>query len=104
MVILLAAYPNSFVFVIGMNKLIINHLDKIFVTNDAATIIREMEIEHPAAKMVVMAAAMQESEVEHNCLEHDSRFSFLQLGDGSNFVVILAGELLAKAGKIDIRS
>jgi chaperonin GroEL (HSP60 family) len=47
----------------GMNKLIINHLDKIFVTNDAATIVKEMDVEHPCAKMIVMAAASQEKEV-----------------------------------------
>lgn len=65
----------------GMNKLIINHLDKVFVTNDAATIMNEMEIDHPAAKLVVLAAKMQEQEI----------------GDGSNYVVCLAGALLAKA-------
>ena len=35
----------------GMNKMVINHLEKLFVTNDAATIIRELEVEHPAAKL-----------------------------------------------------
>jgi T-complex protein 1 subunit theta len=42
----------------GMNKIVINHLDKIFVTSDAATIIREVEVHHPAAKMIAMAAKM----------------------------------------------
>lgn len=65
----------------GMNKMIINHLGNLFVTSDTATILAEMEIEHAAAKMVVMAAKMQEQEV----------------GDGSNFVLILAGELLSFA-------
>lgn len=65
----------------GMNKMIINHLDRLFVTSDCATMLREMEIQHPAAKLILMAAAMQEIEV----------------GDGSNFVVCLAAELLAKA-------
>jgi len=46
-----------------MNKMVINQHDKIFVTNDAATIVRELDIVHPAAKMVVMAANMQEQEV-----------------------------------------
>ncbi len=59
----------------GMNKLIVNHLDKIFVTTDTATIMQEMEIVHPAAKMIVLASEMQEKEV----------------GDGSNFVVCLSG-------------
>ncbi len=65
----------------GMNKLVINHLEKIFVTSDAATIVKELEIQHPAAKMAVMAATMQEHEV----------------GDGTNFVVTFAGELLLQA-------
>lgn len=68
----------------GMNKLVINHLEKIFVTSDAATIVKELEIMHPAAKMVVMAATMQEYEV----------------GDGTNFVVTFAGELLLQAEEL----
>lgn len=47
----------------GMNKMVINHLEKLFVTNDAATIIKELEVEHPAARMVVMATKMMEQEV-----------------------------------------
>jgi T-complex protein 1 subunit theta len=66
---------------VGMNKIVINHLDKIFVTSDAATIIREVEVNHPAARMVAMAAKMQESEA----------------GDGTNFVISFAGELMAQA-------
>eukprot|EP00038_Savillea_parva_P007711 m.172037 g.172037 ORF g.172037 m.172037 type:complete len:549 (+) comp13463_c0_seq1:46-1692(+) len=65
----------------GMNKMIINHLDKLFVTNDAATMIRELEVEHPAAKLLVMASEQQSHEV----------------GDGTNFVIIFAGMLLQKA-------
>ncbi|KAK2714890.1 T-complex protein 1 subunit theta-like [Artemia franciscana] len=65
----------------GMNKMVINHLDKLFVTNDAATIIRELEVEHPAAKIMVLASQMQEQEV----------------GDGTNFVIIFAGALLEAA-------
>lgn len=68
----------------GMNKMIVNHLDKIFVTTDTATIMQEMEIAHPAAKMIVMASEMQESEI----------------GDGSNFVVCLSGHLLSQAEKL----
>ena len=48
---------------IGRNKLIINHLGRLFVTSDAATIIREIEVVHPAAKLLVMASQAQESEV-----------------------------------------
>ena len=64
-----------------MNKIVINHLDKLFVTSDAGTIIREVEVHHPAAKMIAMAAKMQESEV----------------GDGTNLVISLAGELMMQA-------
>lgn len=44
----------------GMKKMVINHIDKIFITSDAATVLKEMEIQHPAAKMIMMAAKMQE--------------------------------------------
>ena len=47
----------------GKNKLIINHLDRLFVTNDAATIVQELEVVHPAAKLIVMASRQQEQEV-----------------------------------------
>ena len=47
----------------GMNKLIIDQKDKLFVTSDAATILKEMDIIHPAAKMLVLAAERQEHEV-----------------------------------------
>jgi hypothetical protein len=46
-----------------MNKMVINHLEKLFVTNDAATIIRELEVEHPAAKMMILGSQMMEQEV-----------------------------------------
>jgi len=62
----------------GMNKLVITHLEKIIVTSDAATIVKELEIVHPAAKMVSMASEAQDSEC----------------GDGTNLVVSFAGELL----------
>merc|ERR1711962_742984 len=39
----------------GMNKMVIYHLDKLFVTNDAATMLKELEVQHPAAKLLVMA-------------------------------------------------
>ena len=47
----------------GMNKMVINHLEKLFVTNDAGTIMRELEVEHPAVKMMVLASQMMEQEV-----------------------------------------
>jgi len=68
----------------GMNKLVVNHLEKLFVTSDAATIVEELEVVHPAARMLTKAAQMQVQEV----------------GDGSNFVVTFAGELLAQAEEL----
>ena len=41
-----------------MKKMVINHIDKIFVTSDAATILKELEVQHPAAKMIQMASKM----------------------------------------------
>lgn len=54
----------------GMNKIVINHLDKTFVTSDATVMINELEVQHPAAKLVVFAAKSQETEI----------------GDGTNMV------------------
>ena len=65
----------------GRNKVIINHLQKMILTSDAATILRELDVVHPAAKLLVMASQQQESE----------------MGDATNLVIILAGELLKKA-------
>lgn len=68
----------------GMNKMVINHLDKLFVTSDAAVIVRELEVAHPAAKLLVMAAQAQEQEI----------------GDGTNLVVTFGGELLGNAEEL----
>lgn len=65
----------------GQNKIVINHIGRQFVTNDAATILKELEVAHPAAKMLVMASQQQEQEA----------------GDGTNFVFQLAGGLLENA-------
>lgn len=67
-----------------MNKMVINHLEKLFVTSDSATILKELEVQHPAARLLVLASKMQEEE----------------MGDGTNLVVILAGELLVKAEEL----
>lgn len=56
----------------------------MILTSDAATILRELEVVHPAAKLLVMASQQQEAE----------------MGDGTNFVIILAGELLKKAEEL----
>lgn len=65
----------------GMNKLVVNHLEKIIVTSDCATIVKELEVAHPAAKLLTLAAEMQEQEY----------------GDNTNFVISFAGELLKLA-------
>lgn len=67
-----------------MNKLVVNNLNKLFVTNDAGTILREVEVEHPAARLILMASQQQDREA----------------GDGTNLVVVLAGELLVQAEKL----
>lgn len=51
------------IIVLGRNKLLINHLGRLFVTSDAATVLREIEVVHPAAKLLVMASQAQETEV-----------------------------------------
>jgi hypothetical protein len=58
----------------GRNKLVINHLGKMFVTSDAATIIKEIEVVHPAAKIFVMASQAQEAEACAHFLPHGLRF------------------------------
>lgn len=68
----------------GQNKMIINHIEQLFVTNDAATILNELCVQHPAAKMLVMASQQQEQEC----------------GDGTNAVLILAGALLEQAEEL----
>ncbi|KAL2033984.1 hypothetical protein VTO58DRAFT_104698 [Aureobasidium pullulans] len=68
----------------GRNKIVINHLQKMILTSDAATILRELEVVHPAAKLLVMASQQQEAE----------------MGDATNMVIVLAGELLKKAEEL----
>jgi len=68
----------------GRNKIVINHLAKMILTNDAATILRELDVVHPAAKLLVMASQQQEAE----------------MGDATNMVIVFAGELLKKAEEL----
>lgn len=68
----------------GMKKLIVNHIGKIFVSNDAATILSEINVHHPAANLIVMASKMQKAD----------------FGDGTNYVVTLTGELLNLAEQL----
>ncbi len=65
----------------GMDKMLIDAGGDATITNDGATILREMDIEHPVAKMIVEVAKAQDDEI----------------GDGTTTAVIIAGELLKKA-------
>lgn len=65
----------------GMDKMLVSEMGDIVITNDGATILQEMNIEHPAGKMMVEIAKTQDKEV----------------GDGTTSAVVLAGELLKKS-------
>jgi len=68
----------------GMDKMLVSPSGEIIITNDGVTILEEMQIEHPAAKMMVDIARTQDSEV----------------GDGTTTVVMIAGKLLENAEKL----
>ena len=65
----------------GMDKMLVDSMGDVVITNDGATILKEMDIEHPAAKMVVEVAKTQDEEV----------------GDGTTSAAVVAGQLLSKA-------
>ncbi|MCD6367692.1 MAG: TCP-1/cpn60 chaperonin family protein [Candidatus Aenigmarchaeota archaeon] len=68
----------------GMDKMLVDSIGDVVITNDGVTILDEMEIEHPAAKMMVEVAKTQEETV----------------GDGTTTAVIFAAELLKKAEEL----
>ena len=68
----------------GMDKMLVDSTGNTTVTNDGVTILKEMDIEHPAAKMIVEVAKTQDQ----------------QVGDGTTTAVIFAGELLKRAGEL----
>ncbi|MGC8538402.1 MAG: thermosome subunit beta [Candidatus Micrarchaeia archaeon] len=68
----------------GMDKMLVSELGDIVITNDGATILEEMNVEHPVAKIMVEVAKTQDKEV----------------GDGTTTAVILSGELLKSAGNL----
>jgi len=72
----------------GMDKMLVDSTGDIIVSNDGATILRKMDIQHPAARMIVEVAKAQDSEA----------------GDGTTTAVLLAGELLRQAGLLTERS
>ena len=65
----------------GMDKMLVDSLGDVVITNDGVTILKEMDVQHPAAKMLVEVARTQDQEV----------------GDGTTTSVIIAGELLKKS-------
>ncbi|MEM0382346.1 MAG: thermosome subunit beta [Nitrososphaerota archaeon] len=68
----------------GMDKLLVDTIGDVIVTNDGATILEKMDVEHPAAKMIIEVAKTQDKSV----------------GDGTTSAVLIAGELLAKAEEL----
>ncbi|MDP6612864.1 MAG: thermosome subunit beta [Candidatus Hydrothermarchaeota archaeon] len=68
----------------GMDKMLVDSLGDVVVTNDGVTILKEMDVEHPAAKMMVEVAKTQDDEV----------------GDGTTTAVVLAGELLKRSEEL----
>ena len=68
----------------GMDKMLVDSSGNVVVTNDGVTILKEMDIEHPAANMIVEVAETQEDET----------------GDGTTTSVVIAGELLGKAEEL----
>ncbi|OGS43697.1 MAG: thermosome subunit [Euryarchaeota archaeon RBG_13_57_23] len=65
----------------GMDKMLVDSMGDIVITNDGATILKELDVEHPAAKMIVEVAKTQDDEC----------------GDGTTSAVVIAGELLKKS-------
>ena len=68
----------------GMDKMLVDTIGDVVITNDGVTILKEMDIEHPAAKMMVEVAKTQDDEV----------------GDGTTSAVVIAGELLKKSEEL----
>lgn len=68
----------------GMDKMLVSDLGDIVITNDGATILEEMNVDHPAAKLMVEIAKTQDKEV----------------GDGTTTSVVIAGNMLKKAGEL----
>ncbi|HMK15636.1 MAG TPA: TCP-1/cpn60 chaperonin family protein, partial [Methanomicrobiales archaeon] len=68
----------------GMDKMLVDTIGDVVITNDGVTILKEMDIEHPAAKMMVEVAKTQDDEV----------------GDGTTTAVVVAGELLKRAEEL----
>merc|ERR1719195_1436674 len=68
----------------GLDKMLVDDIGDVTITNDGATILKQLEVEHPAAKVLVELANLQDTEV----------------GDGTTSVVIIAAELLKRANEL----
>ena len=69
---------------LGMDKMLVDSLGDVIITNDGATILDELDVEHPAAKLIIQVAKSQDKEV----------------GDGTTSAVVIAGELLKKGDEL----
>ena len=69
---------------VGLDKMLVDEIGDVTITNDGATILAQLAIEHPAAKVLVELAQLQDQEV----------------GDGTTSVVIVAAELLKRANEL----
>lgn len=68
----------------GLDKMLVDDIGDVTITNDGATILKQLEVQHPAAKVLVELSQIQDREV----------------GDGTTSVVILAAELLKRANEL----
>src|ERR687885_2212675 len=68
----------------GMDKMLVNNIGDVTITNDGATILKEIDVQHPAAKMMVEISKATDNEV----------------GDGTTSVVVLAGALIERAEEL----
>ena len=68
----------------GMNKFIVNHLDKLYMTKDSGVMCRELDVNHPSVRLIVNSSKQQEQEC----------------GDNTNYVITIAGEFLTKAEEL----
>merc|ERR1719199_2256622 len=69
---------------VGLDKMLVDEIGDVTITNDGATILKQLDVEHPAAKVLVELADLQDQEI----------------GDGTTSVVIIAAELLKRANQL----
>jgi len=69
---------------VGLDKMLVDDIGDVTITNDGATILKQLSVDHPAGKVLVELAELQDQEV----------------GDGTTSVVIIASELLRRANEL----